>query len=74
MFEGVSLVDFANTLKVYLLQVWDIKISCCGGKGNYVVVINLKDKANAKFVTAYVANDSVDKIRYNPIWKIKKRR
>lgn len=41
-------------------------------KGDYVVVINLKDKENAKFVTAYVADNSVDKIRNSPTWKIKK--
>lgn len=39
-------------------------------KGNYVVVIQLYgDFKNAKFITAYVADNSIDKIMHSPEWK-----
>lgn len=43
-------------------------------KGDYVVVIQLYgDYQNAKFITAYVANNSIDKILSSPEWTQKKR-
>ena len=40
-------------------------------KGNYVVVIQLYgDMTHAKFITAYVADNSIEKILRRPNWKI----
>lgn len=41
-------------------------------KGDYTVIIRLKDDQNAKFVTAYVADNSIEKIRTSPQWTKKK--
>lgn len=38
-------------------------------KNDYVVVIWIRDETNAKFITAYVANNSIGKILKSPIWK-----
>lgn len=37
-------------------------------KGNYVVVIQIYAKGKANFITAYVANNSIDKIEQGPRW------
>lgn len=38
-------------------------------KGDYTVIIRLKDKNNAKFISAYVADNSIGKIKSGPKWK-----
>ena len=38
-------------------------------KGNYVVVIELQKGGHATFITAYVADNSIDKIKLSPKWK-----
>lgn len=37
-------------------------------KHNYVVIIWIKDATNAKFITAYEADKSIDKILGSPVW------
>lgn len=37
-------------------------------KGNYVVVIRIFDDRRAKFITAYVADNSISKIKRSPKW------
>lgn len=37
-------------------------------KGNYVVVIQLYKEKQARFITAYIANNSIDKITSGPEW------
>ena len=37
-------------------------------KGNYVVVIQIYSEKDARFITAYVADNSIGKIRSNPKW------
>lgn len=37
-------------------------------KGNYVVVIQIYAQGKANFITAYVANNSIDKIEQSPLW------
>lgn len=37
-------------------------------KGNYVVVIQIYAEGKANFITAYVANNSIDKIEQGPRW------
>lgn len=41
-------------------------------KGNYVVVIQLYKEDHARFITAYVADNSIDKITNGPEWNIEK--
>ena len=41
-------------------------------KGDYVVVIQLYKEAQAKFITAYVADNSISKITNGPEWTPKK--
>ena len=38
-------------------------------KGNYVVVIELQKQGHATFITAYVADNSIEKIEQSPKWK-----
>jgi len=38
-------------------------------KNDYVVVIWLKNPREAKFITAYVADNSIEKIRKSPKWE-----
>lgn len=38
-------------------------------KDNYVVVIWIKNESEAKFITAYEADNSIDKIMESPKWK-----
>lgn len=38
-------------------------------KGDYVVVIQLYRELEARFITAYVADNSIDKIESGPEWK-----
>ncbi len=38
-------------------------------KGDYVVVIQFYKEAEARFITAYVADNSIDKITSSPEWK-----
>lgn len=38
-------------------------------KNNYTVIIELQKNGTATFVTAYVANESIDKIKQSPKWK-----
>ncbi len=38
-------------------------------KGDYVVVIELYNETNARFITAFVADNSIDKIISGPEWK-----
>lgn len=38
-------------------------------KDNYVVVIWIKNESEAKFITAYEADNSIDKIKESPKWK-----
>jgi len=38
-------------------------------KGNYVVVIQIYRERMARFITAYVANNSIGKIKQSPKWK-----
>ena len=38
-------------------------------KENYVVVIWMKNSKEAKFVTAYVADNSIEKIKQSPKWE-----
>jgi len=40
-------------------------------KGDYVVVIQLYSERDARFITAYVADNSIEKIRSNPKWGTK---
>ena len=40
-------------------------------KGDYVVVIQIYSEADARFITAYVADNSIEKIRNNPKWGVK---
>lgn len=37
-------------------------------KDNYVVVIWIKNESEAKFITAYEADNSIDKIMESPRW------
>ena len=37
-------------------------------KGDYVVIIHIKDATNAKFITAYQADNSIGKILHSPPW------
>lgn len=37
-------------------------------KGDYVVVIWIKNATTAKFITAYVADNSIGKILASPVW------
>jgi similarity len=37
-------------------------------KGNYVVVIQIYAEGKANFITAYVANNSIEKIEQSPRW------
>lgn len=37
-------------------------------KDNYVVVIWIRNEKEAKFITAYEADNSIDKILQSPIW------
>lgn len=37
-------------------------------KGNYVVIINLLGNSKATFNTAFVADNSIDKILNSPVW------
>ena len=37
-------------------------------KGNYVVVIELQKQGHATFITAYVADNSIEKIKQSPKW------
>jgi hypothetical protein len=41
-------------------------------KNNYVVIIRLNNNGTAKFITAYVADNSIEKIRKSPMWRNKK--
>ncbi len=36
---------------------------------NYVVIIEIESKSKAKFITAYYADNSADKIRNSPFWQ-----
>lgn len=38
-------------------------------KHDYVVIIWIKDASNAKFITAYVADNSIGKILGSPVWE-----
>lgn len=38
-------------------------------KGDYVVVIQLYRELEARFITAYVADNSIGKIKSGPVWK-----
>lgn len=38
-------------------------------KGNYVVVIELQKQGHATFITAYVADNSIEKIEQSPKWE-----
>jgi hypothetical protein len=38
-------------------------------KNDYVVIIWLKNSKEAKFITAYVADNSIEKIRKSPKWE-----
>lgn len=38
-------------------------------KGDYVVIIQLYRELEARFITAYVADNSIDKIKSGPEWK-----
>lgn len=38
-------------------------------KGNYVVVIEMQKSGHATFITAYVADNSIEKIRQSPKWR-----
>lgn len=38
-------------------------------KNNYIVVIELQKNGTATFITAYVADESIGKIRQSPKWK-----
>ena len=42
-------------------------------KGDYVVVIQIYADKQANFITAYVADNSIDKIKGSPRWKEKER-
>ena len=42
-------------------------------KGNYVVVIQLYKEDQARFITAYVADNSIEKIINGPEWIQEKR-
>ena len=37
-------------------------------KDNYVVIIEVRDNKKANFITAFVADNSIDKIKRNPKW------
>ena len=39
-------------------------------KGDYVVVIQIYKEMEARFITAYVADNSIDKITSGPEWKV----
>ena len=41
-------------------------------KDNYVVVIQFYSETDANFITAYVADNSIDKIKKGPLWVKKK--
>ena len=41
-------------------------------KGDYVVVIQLYKENHARFITAYVADNSIEKIKKGPEWTIEK--
>ena len=41
-------------------------------KGDYAVIIRLINNKNARFITAYVADNSIEKIKKSPKWEIKK--
>ena len=41
-------------------------------KGDYVVVIQLYKEGHARFITAYVAENSIDKITSGPEWTFEK--
>lgn len=41
-------------------------------KGDYVVVIQLYKEDHARFITAYVADNSIEKIKKGPEWTIEK--
>lgn len=36
---------------------------------NYVVIIEIKSKKDAKFITAYYADNSAEKIKSSPLWQ-----
>jgi len=38
-------------------------------KGDYVVIIWLKNSKEAKFITAYVADNSIERIKKSPKWE-----
>lgn len=40
-------------------------------KGDYVVVIKIYKEKQAKFITAYVADNSIEKIKKSPMWRKK---
>lgn len=41
-------------------------------KGDYVVVIQFYKEGHARFITAYVADKSINKIKNGPLWKNEK--
>ena len=41
-------------------------------KGDYVVVIQLYKEDHARFITAYVADNSIEKIIKGPEWNVEK--
>lgn len=43
-------------------------------KGDYVVVIQLYKEDHARFITAYVADNSIEKIINGPEWNMEKDR
>lgn len=43
-------------------------------KGDYVVVIQLYQEDHARFITAYVADNSIDKITSGPEWTPEKKK
>lgn len=43
-------------------------------KGDYVVVIEIYKPDHAKFITAYVADDSIGKIKSSPRWGVSKKK
>jgi hypothetical protein len=40
-------------------------------KGDYVVIIEMTGEKKAAFVTAFVADNSIEKIKQNPKWNLK---
>lgn len=57
-------VGYDNTIKGYSKTK---RVSVV--KGNYVVVIQIYKDTEARFITAFVADNSIDKITSGPEWK-----